>query len=197
MKCNKCGYENPENEKICQQCGAVLEENNERDKRIFTFFGFNMIGQNGEKPMPMKWYIFLVLISLPFSAFSNIITGIQSIAYPSISAGEMAGLGELSKVAVERFNIFSGICMILVGIFMFYTRRVLIKFRRSALLYVNSVYAATGLVNCVTSGLLGYIIGAQAKDTAALMIGASIISTVFMLIVNTIYFKKRQHLFVN
>ena len=86
MKCNKCGYENPENEKICQQCGAVLEADNERDKRIFTFFGFNMIGQNGEKPMPMKWYIFLVLISLPFSAFSNIITGIQSIAYPSISA---------------------------------------------------------------------------------------------------------------
>ncbi len=180
MLCHRCGNENPDNQDRCLSCGAVLKTDN-TEKKI----------------MPMKWYVFLVSILLPISAFSNILDGIQLVISPKVTLADISGLGEVSTAALEKLNVFSGLCMVVIAIFMFYTCFVLRRMKRISLLCIKTIYIANALVNIVNGGLMYYILGVQAKEAVIMLIGINIVVSAFMIFANTIYFNKRKHIFVN
>ena len=183
MKCPNCGNQNPDNEKICQECGYDMS--NVQHIQVPKF------------DMPMKWYMFLVIFWLPLNAFFNIINGIQFIIYPKVSFEQLSELGDISVVALEKLNVFYGICLVVIGVFMIYTLRNLRAFKKISLLCIQSVYVFNALVTLFQFIMTLYITGLQGSHLAYPIIYATAIATIFMIIVNTVYFNKRKHLFVN
>ena len=183
MKCYKCGTENPEDAEKCSNCGAQLKIANGRIRII--------------QGTPMKWYIFLVSLLLPISAFSNIFDGISLIASPGVTSVDISGLGDVSREALEKLNIFSGICMIIIAVFMFYTVYVLRRLSKNSLMCIKTIYIANALVNAVNGGLMYYILGKQAIEAVLTLVSINVVVSAFMIFANTIYFNKRKHIFVN
>ena len=180
MLCPRCGKEREENQKFCTNCGYCFEHTT---LQLFD--------------MPMKWYKFLVLIVLPVSIFSNFINGISYIVNPGVSSADISGLGDVSRSALEKLNVFTGICMLIIAIFMIYTLKALRGFRKNSLMCVVSVYVFNAIVNIVNSGLMYYILGKQAQLAIEMLVGINITVAAVMIVANVVYFNKRKHIFVN
>lgn len=180
MNCPKCGKEREENEKYCTRCGYNFEQ------PVFLKFD-----------KPMKWYNFLVLIFFPLNIFMNFINGFSYIANPSVSSSDISGLGDVSRQALEKLNVFTGVCMLVIAVFMIYSLKCLRAFRKISLTCIISVYVSNMIVNIVNATMMYHILGKQATEVVVYLVYINIATVIFMIIANTVYFTKRKHIFVN
>ena len=189
MICKNCGAYNPEGSEVCSSCGANLKEQSENKNYSYI--------KKIDAGIPMRWYKFLVLFSLPMSAISNIISGIESIFYPSNETSDLSIIADIPKAVLDKLNVFMGLSAIIIAIFVIYTLGRMIRFKSNSLQCLISVYISNALVNTVYAILMLALVGVE-NGVLFLSIPISSIGTaVFMSIVNTIYFKKRAFLFKN
>ncbi len=151
----------------------------------------------------MKWYKFLIYFSLFAACVLNCIIGITHIT------GNIYG-GEYEKNAVyyvfeglQALDIIFGIAVIAFGAFNIYTRQALAKFKKNGPKTILICYAGSAALNLIYA-LIAFIIvnssGIPGAGAAAAEILGSVIPSLFvsiiMVIVNNIYFKKRESMFI-
>ena len=180
MNCPRCGKERGENDKYCTKCGYDFEQPS------VLFFD-----------KPMKWYKFLVLVFFPINIFTNFINGFSYIANPAVSSADISGLGDVSRQALEKLNVFTGVCMLIIAVFMIFALRSLRAFRKISLTCIVSVYVSNMIVNIVNATMMYHILGKQSTEIVVYLVYVNIATAIFMIIANTIYFTKRKHIFVN
>ncbi len=147
-----------------------------------------------QQEVKLKWFHFLIYFVLWFNAFLLIVSGLgmlgagdpnDYIAYPMLRTLELA-----YAAAYLFFGVF---CII--------TRSRLAKFKKGApkLLYAFYVLDLLLVFGITLGDLIVY--GADPATIALTLSDPSMItsiaSSVFMLALNCVYFKKRAHLFVN
>ncbi len=148
--------------------------------------------QDQEVRFPMKWHKFLIYFSLWLGAIMNLIFGIVMLA-----GGQYGGYAAYVYEAfpvLRVVDILMGLVMIALAALCVVARFALAKYRRKGPGLLQLVYAVSALsyliylIVAVTS-IGGSNIGAQPW----IYLGVS----VFMMIVNRIYYQKRAMLFVH
>lgn len=143
---------------------------------------------------PMKWFKFLIYFGLFAGALLNLVNG--SIQLTGEQYGGYKEFVYSRFAALQAVDIIFGILLILLAIFGVYTRFQLSSYRRNGPTCLNVLYIA----NIILS--LAYLIAASALTQINIVElgGASMITSlvvsICMVVVNTIYFKKRSQLFV-
>ncbi len=145
--------------------------------------------------LPMKWFKFLIYFGLFAGALLNLVNG--SICITGEQYGGYKELVYSRFAALQAVDIIFGILLILLAIFGVYTRFQLSSYRRNGPTCLNVLY----IVGIILS--LAYLIAASAlTQTNIVELGGSsmiisLVVSIFMVVVNTIYFKERSQLFVN
>ncbi len=217
MICKHCGAQIAEGSNFCEYCGSRVEREalpdehaggsaqaNEAAHQGYTATHpaasayVNGVRQQAAEP-PMKWHKFLVYFGLWFGALSNLLNGFSQLNGTQYD-GEAAAVYERFALLQTLDKIF-GVLVIALAAFGFYTAYCLLVKKKGApkLLYI--MYAANIVIT------LGYNIAAYAVlksggpiVDASAVLTTGIVGAVFggiMLMVNMIYYKKREHLFVN
>lgn len=178
MICERCGTEISSGDSKCYSCGAAVP-------------GAEKALAQSDK-MPMKWYCVLAYFGLWVSGLVTIING-----YLLFSGGHIIGDTE---TFYEMFNglqtadIVMGLVSMAAGLFGFVTASCLIAMKSFAPKMVPIYYAVNLVSNIIYSIIYSSIIKMSAFNVNFIV--ELIITAVFM-VVNIIYFKKRDHLFVN
>jgi len=189
MVCKRCGTDYADNLNRCPKCGEINENNssernfNANDRNITIF--------------PMKWYLYLMCISMPLSFFSDLYNGLLCIVNPKKGAFELSASEEYSIDVLARLNLFSGIVCIVMALFAGYTWYNLFKRKKNSLICVNSVYIANMLSSIVFMSLMAFIDNTSVMNILSTMFVVFVIPTLIVVALNTIYFKKRSAFFVN
>lgn len=190
MICPYCSSENQESVNVCNQCGASLNDT------VQSISAPNNSIQNVE--LPMKWYKFLIYFLMFANAVSRFADGILClIGIDGGSVFEVLFEGCMFTGKYRAIDIVYGIvCIVMSGV-IFYVRNKLAKFKEGAprlyIIYdiISAVFSFTYnllimfiLENAETSSIIGDVIGA--------IVGESL-----YVYFNVVYFKKRNHLFIN
>lgn len=110
MKCIKCGFDNDENSKFCNQCGAVLDNNLKKSKMKAA----NVIGI----------IVFSIIILIALILFVSNLLGISSLNYPLTALTPQISytfilaasvLGVLSCAKNNKKILVSAISFLLIG----------------------------------------------------------------------------------
>lgn len=175
--------------KYCNTCGAELQD----EQTSCTNCGTAQIEQdisNSQDNITMKWFKFIIYFQLIASAVLNVINGISYLTGSIYSGNDFVYIVFPSLMYLDKIY---GVCTIVMAIFAIFVRTKLAKFRKGAIkLYYAFLIAAT-IVNSIYLIVLKSIVPSVG---IASNIG-SIIGFVILLVINNIYFKKREHLFVN
>ena len=146
--------------------------------------------------LPMNWFKFLIYFSLFASAVLNAINGITLLTG--------SAYGELKEAVYKFFDglqivdILVGLSCLAVAGFAIYTRMRLAGFYKNGPKMLNNLYISAAAINLI------YVIAATSivnskQSLYDLSSGGSfyvsIAVSVVMVIANTAYFKKREHLF--
>ncbi len=178
-QCPNCGSAINDGQNFCLNCGAAITP--------------------PAAQHPMKWYKFLIYFSLFAGAVLNFIAAmlyITGAVYPATSGGQATAqlVYETFGSSLKTVDVLYGIVLLCLAAFGIVTRFKLSSFKKEAPVCLYVVYIADVVF------MLIYSIAVTAT-TDVLSISASDISsitaTVIMVILNYIYFKKRQDLFVN
>lgn len=143
---------------------------------------------------PMKWFKFLIYFGLFAGALLNLVNG--SIQLTGEQYGGYKEFVYSRFAALQAVDIIFGILLILLAILGVYTRFQLSSYRRNGPTCLNVLYIA----NIILS--LAYLIAASVLTQINIVeLGGSsmiisLVISIFMVVVNTIYFKKRSQLFV-
>lgn len=208
MFCKQCGAQQDENQKFCGNCGAKLENDLDLNGAANMYnqntYNPQMAGENGLVP-PMKWYKFLIYFSLFLGAVLNVFAGISCMTGAHYSGDAAVVYAFIRGLRVT--DILFGIVCIGLAALMIYTRFQLSKYRKNAPKLIILVYvlsSALSLLYLLASWTIMYFtlskFGMSVTETISAFIQPvmmCIISGAVMVSLNYIYFKKRQHLFVN
>ena len=165
-------------------------------------YGYNQYGGDPRyQGFPMKWHKFLVYFALWASAVINAVQGIRVMSggqYNDPTYGNLAREVYAFFPGMKTADIIYGIILIGIAILGFLTAYKLLKLMRGAptlltVLYIASAAGSILYIIMAVSALKGY---RDTSDLTASAIG-SLIGSVVMIIVNNIYYKKRERLFVN
>ncbi len=147
----------------------------------------------------MKWFKFLIYFALWIGGIANIITGIIYFSGESdLFEGLYYVINEYDMTSeFESLNTFYGLAMLLLGIFTIVTRFKLAHFKASAPKMLNTVYVASVLILLIcyylTCSWLELDFFELLQEAG---VWPSIITSIVMVILNKIYFKKRADLFI-
>ncbi len=179
-QCPNCGSAINEGQNFCLKCGAAITPPTEQH--------------------PMKWYKFLIYFSLFAGAVLNVIAAILYITgavYPATSGGQATAklVYEVYGSSLKTVDVLYGIVMLCLAAFCIVTRFKLSGFKKGAPVYLYVVYIADVVLTLIYNIALTAATNIPSIFTVSNI--SSIIATVIMVILNYIYFKKRQDLFVN
>lgn len=187
--CSKCGKEHLDEAVICVGCGCAFEK------------------PRNTLP-PLKWYKFLIYFSLFAAAFISFVSGVSRIISATIgeyfyffNEGNFLKFNEIRKpIDIVYGILLFGMCALAI-----ITRQHLAKFKRSGpiLLYVfyvlsfsiDQLHSAAYYIAAQSSLLTDYAVVRGLFSLSEFVISA--ICTGIFLLLNYIYFNKRQNLFVN
>ncbi len=147
-----------------------------------------------EPPMKMKWFKFLIYFSLYFSAIVNVISAISM--FTGYQYGENVKLVYEVFPGLKRWDVIIGVAFLLTAVLLIFTRYNLARFRAIGPGLLILCYIA-GIVVSVVYLLGVYIILPKGSFEQVsfrnyfINMGEQIV----MIILNSIYFKKREHLF--
>lgn len=160
--------------------------------------------EKSEKPLGMGWYNFLIYFSLFASAVVNIIYGFGGYLFGGIYF--ISSYGQIAPEMVYEYypllqalNIIYGLFLIGVAIFEFTLRQKLAHYKPDApkLVYI---YSAIQFIAPLIYVISVFAIKSSSIIEAPFNVGTSdftfIVKGLAFLIFNIIYFKKREHLFV-
>ncbi|MBR3298722.1 MAG: zinc ribbon domain-containing protein [Clostridia bacterium] len=149
--------------------------------------------------MPMKWHGFLVHFALWAASGS-----IASIGFETMTGSRYGQNREHIYSAVPQLQIpdvIAGLLLIATAALGFYTAARLLKRKRGApklLLAVHGAVIVLNLAHPITTALLVKSASRMSSVSGMLLlgIGGALVGAI-LLIVNMIYYKNREHLFVN
>lgn len=192
MKCQQCGDTLQEGARFCPKCGAVqlcadgsLPPPDEKISSDILMESY-----------PMKWYKALIYVLLFLEALNLFINGLQLLSGSAYGDGYEAvyklypGLKTLSMAMGAAYLVLAAAYLLV--------RQMLSGFRKRAPQFLLGLYIVdicVALIYCFATML----IVKESLFTATMvvsMIFGTAVSLVFFLI-NRVYFKKRQGLFVN
>lgn len=158
--------------------------------------------------MPMKWHKFLVGFLLWFGGVMDIINGITGLTGGQYNREMGDGAAKIVYAAfpgLKTVDVIYGILVIGLGIFGFVTAyRLLYKLKGSPKLLLI-LYAASAVISIVYL-IIGMVILNNASnahgvelDTGRFILQAiwTAIIAVLLIVLNRIYYRKREYLFVN
>lgn len=192
MKCQQCGDTLPEGTRFCPKCGAV------------QFCADGSLPPPDEKissdiladSYPMKWYKALIYVLLFLEALNLLINGFQLLSgsaygdrYEAVY-GLYPGLKTLSMAMGAAYLVMAAAYLLV--------RQMLAGFRKRAPQFLLGLYIVdigVGLIYCFATMLIVKESLFTATMVVSMVFGTAV-SLVFFLI-NRVYFKKRQVLFVN
>ena len=197
MFCSSCGAQIPDGSTFCPKCGTNL-----------TAGAAPNAGMNRPVPqaqpdqfggMPMKWHKFLVYFALWASGILNILTG-----FFTLSGGQYEGDAE--KVyyvfrGMKTLDTVYGLVVIVIGVLLLFTAYRLLKLKTGAPKLLLACLAITAVVSIAysvmaTNEIHSVLRNADTSEITASAIGSAIGSAVSF-VLHMIYYKKRNHLFVN
>ena len=186
MVCPNCGKEVAEGTKYCPGCWAELTEQPVVHPEVVV----------QEQPK-MKWFKFLIYFGLFAGAVMNALSGIGLLTG--------AAYGEYADAVYETFqglmplDMLVGVILLALAAFEVVVRFRLAKYCKNGpklLIILYVVILAVNLVYAVSaSAILSTVPGTETLDIASQV--SSTCTSVAMIVANTVYFKKRSHLFVN
>lgn len=223
MRCAACGQLILEGTKYCPSCGAKIEEQavageqkdmafddavgteQPDDHASYTFNQNNYTANNNsytvyeheqshQPDMPMKWYKFLIYVSLLLTGASNVFTGIQTVMgmqywYDGQSlADQIYG----TYAGLKIVDIVYGIVIIAMGVFAFVVRQKLAHYRKDGPKSLLMLYGVSLVVAVIYIIVMMLVTGINVLTASTIM---NLVMAVVMMIVNKIYFDKRMHLF--
>ncbi len=193
-KCGKCGAVISDREDVCPYCGADYEEpapgaENPENQTWEPYTAGETAAEH-----PMKWHKFLMVTMI----IGAVLTAMNGISLLSGTAYTSQGLDVNSVYnaypGMKSMDMLFGFGAICIGVFEFYVRNQLNRFRRNALSRLKILYIASLAYDVIYLYTVSSILNVNAFDISSLgMIG----STVASFIINTIYYSKRSDLFVN
>ena len=206
MQCPKCRAAMPNGAKYCTECGAKLpvqpdsvpnvpqpaiqEAPAYEAQPVMT----EAASAVQERPVKLKWFKFLIYFAL---WSGGILTALYSFAY---FTGTVLGIGIDTELVysyyplLRVFHIFCGLENIANAAFAIYTRYRLAQFRQNGPVCLHALYLVQ-LAMVLIYWLAGSLILGEWLDLASGF--SDLISSIVILCINIVYFRKRKHLFVN
>lgn len=143
----------------------------------------------------MKWYKFLIYFALFAGAVLNFVAGIMAL---SGAMYEMEGITADMVYeyfpGLETWTMIYGFALMGVAVFRIVTRFMLAKFKKSGPACLYTLYIINVLLGTAMLLFGSQILHENLVGTSDI---ASMVSSVVMLIINIVYFKKRKSLFIN
>ena len=209
MFCQNCGAQIPDGSVFCANCGFQLQQGQQmyyQQSQPYQQTGYQQTGYQqpayGQYAQPvqeqgMKWHKFLVYFSLWAGAVFTFISGIQYM-----TGAQYEGKKDLVYQVIPGMkapDILYGLFCIAAGILAIVTAVSLLKYKAVGPKLLTLTYVVG------TAGSLIYVIAAASvlskynADLSSIYTSAStsLVVSIVMIIVNSIYYKKRAHLFVN
>jgi uncharacterized Zn finger protein (UPF0148 family) len=201
MRCSACGQLVQEGTRYCPACGEKITETASESSTAYEQQTNDQTGYREEsaqtfeqperaaKPMPMKWYKFLIYISLILTTVINIYDGISIL-----SGGLYENAAEVYATyqGLKMIDMLYGICSIAFGVYAFVVRQKLAHYRHDGPKCLLILYLVSALMAIVYVLAVAFVTGAGLANTN---IWSNIAMSAFMIFVNKIYFDKRAYLF--
>ena len=143
----------------------------------------------------MKWFKFIIYFQLFASAVLNTISAITFLTGAHYQG--MADQVYSYFHGLKGLDVFYGILLLALAGFAIFVRQRLAKFRRNGplLYYVLMIVSiVVSFIYLIAGSSILHVSLGEVMDASSL---ASIVTSIVMLVVNIIYFKKRADLFVN
>lgn len=206
--CPKCGAACDDAQPFCANCGGSLSAQPASSAQQQPYgqqqsYGQQPYGQQpyGQQPygqgpvLGMKWFKFIIYFQLFAAALISLATGISAL-----TGGQYGGYKDavyLVFPALKTVDIFYGVCLIALAGANIYVRMQLAGFRSNGPKLYLSVYSATFVLSFLYIIAVSVIIGDRAGTLNLTAYISELVGAVILIIVNSIYFKKRAHMFVN
>ncbi len=195
MYCYKCGAEIENTAMFCPHCGVEISANDQSDQQHQApRQPYTPLEQKPD--LKMGWYKFLIYFSLFAGAVLNVLDAISLL-----TGGIYDGAAELVYAvfsSLKGLDTFIGIATLGLAGMCIYTRFRLSGFYKNGPMMLNITYIASLAVNLIYIIGLSSIVPDIISDASTVSSQvSSTITSVMMIFVNTAYFKKRSHLFVN
>ena len=200
MYCSHCGKQIPDNTVYCGYCGTRVQEEYTPSLQQVQPGSFA-----GAEAMPMKWYKFLIYVQLFLGALGGVI---NAVVYFTGTHWENLGVPALKTLAYGFFpslhtvDMITGICYVLMAVWYIVVRQSLVHYKKTAPRQLYSLRAFGALVSLFWS-IAAFVILSKVYDAAELAIALLVLPAISAIIVlvfmslEKVYFRKRQHLFIN
>lgn len=225
MFCSTCGAQLPDNTPVCPYCGTQLgaqqpypqqgyqqtyqqpnqQQYQQNYQQSYPQQGYQQPYQQPyaqrsypQNPaLPMNWHKFLVYFALWAGAVLNVIYGIITL-----TGGQYGIYKELVYAVIPGLkapDIIYGISLIGLGGFGFYVAASMLKFKKGAPKLLQYLYIAAAALSVLYVIIAVIILSKYSGDLGSVIasVAVTLVIAVVMVIVNNIYYKKREHLFVN
>ena len=194
-KCMNCGAEIEDVSNFCPFCGTRCEDSKGAEEaEHHPAENSNDSSEIKTNPYPMKWHNFLMVVMI-LSAIATIINGAGILAGSEyMNQGiDMTGVYILYP-GLKSCDMFYGVMLIAMGVFQFTVRSRLKHFRANGPGSLKVLY-----ILAIISGLIYMIWATSATKTSYFNSSnlSSIGSSAILLMINSIYYSKRNELFVN
>ncbi len=198
MFCSCCGTKIPDGSNQCFVCGAYINSHSYTQPAYRQHDSYEMRHeyiQQYNQPLGMKWYKFVIYFLLFASGIINIIGGfgIMSGAHYTDEYGNNFSNQIYRLFSELKFiDFLMGLICIGIGVYAFIVRAKLAEFRANAPKLFIYMYGIDIGINLLYGFMISMVtpIGIfEIVDVKDLII------SVFMIVVNKIYFENRAHLF--
>lgn len=203
--CPSCGspIEN-ENAKLCVSCGAVIETSSNSTAQYYQAAQNAEAEQAAAAQYPMKWYKFLIYVSLFIGVALNAYTAFNYLAGKAYVTSDNTNLTDLIYEilggSLKTIDIIYGVALLAVAAFGIYTRFTLAQFRADGPKYLYILLALSSIIPFLKN-IATYMIIKGSEFSSVIStesIFTSIASLCFTFVyikLNHIYFTKRKSLF--
>ena len=204
MQCPKCRAAMPNGAKYCTECGAKLPVQpdsvpNVPQPAIQEAPAYEAQPVMTEappaqelQPCGMKWYKFLIYFALWAGAIVNLIDSLQF--FTGSILGDDVEILYAYYPLLKVLNLAFALILVTYAVFAIYTRYRLAQFRQNGPACLHALYLVQ-LAMVLIYWLAGSLILGEWLDLASGF--SDLISSIVILCINIVYFRKRRHLFVN
>lgn len=182
--CSHCGNRLDDNQAMCQNCGTAVPT----------------VSSVLEPPKyPMKWFKFLIYFALFFSAFYNVVFGLNYVTggiYFVTTDGRVTAemVYRTFGFVLKALDIVYGLLLFGLAVFTIIVRSSLAKFRANGPKNLYILYISGTALSLIYSILSGAIVGSSIINASTI---SSLICTAIFLGANYKYFSKRDRLFLH
>ena len=204
MQCPKCRAAMPNGTKYCTECGAKLPIQPDSVPNVPqpavqeapAYETQSVITKAPPaqelQPRGMKWFKFLIYFALWAGAIVNLIDSLQF--FTGSILGDDVEILYAYYPLLKVLNLAFALILVAYAVFAIYTRYRLAQFRQNGPVCLHALYLVQ-LAMVLIYWLAGSLILGEWLDLASGF--SDLISSIVILCINIVYFRKRKHLFVN